>query len=125
MTADDARDEFRQRSDDFWRNLVYRPDGTLDEESVLNELSDFYFVIHQVPSVYSDITGGRLSKANYYASSVLQAHEEHMGEILADARHEAVRDALDMAEAGHSRDEIYEQVAPDPMPNRWRPENDR
>lgn len=67
--------ETKKESDEFWKELVYT-DGKLDEEKVLNELADFSFVIGEVPKVYCAITGGRLSKPNYYADQVIAEFED-------------------------------------------------
>jgi hypothetical protein len=106
MTSDE---EFRARSDAFWNEIIRNPDGTLNEEQIMNEFHDMYFMIKEVPKVYSAVTGGMLSKPNYYAESVLQCHEEYIEELMAEARREAVLLALDMQKAGHTRSEILKE----------------
>jgi len=54
----------------FWKNIVYQ-DGKINEEQVMKELSDYYFVMHEVPKVYCEITGGLLSKIMYPAEIIL------------------------------------------------------
>ncbi len=55
---------------DFWKDIIYK-DGVLNEEQVLKELNDFYFIMQQVPKVYDHITKGRLSKLMYEAATVI------------------------------------------------------
>ncbi len=101
--------EDRAETVEWWTPIVYNADGNLDEEKVLAELHDFRFMIQEVPKVYSAVTGERCSKPNYYASGVLSAHEDYMAELIEEMRHEAVKDALDMIEAGSTKDEVLKE----------------
>ena len=65
-----------EESDKFWKDLIYTK-GKIDEKKVLNELSDFYYIMQQVPQVYVAITGGLLSKLMYPAETVIGEFEEH------------------------------------------------
>lgn len=98
-----------QQEREYWESIIYNEDGTLNEDAILAELYDFRFIMQQASHVYSEVTGGMLSKPNYYASGVLQAHGDYMEEIIQESRNEAVKDALDMLEAGHTRDEILKE----------------
>ncbi len=66
----------KRESNKFWRDLVYTK-GKLDEKKVMNELSDFYYIMGQVPEVYCAITGNTLSKLMYPASTVIDEFEDH------------------------------------------------
>lgn len=57
---------------EFWKDIVCNDDGTLNPIAVKNELSDYSFILDQVPKVYSEITDGRLSYPHYEAETVLQ-----------------------------------------------------
>lgn len=61
-----------------WKHIVENPDGTLNKDQIMKELSDFSFMIDEVPKVYSEVTGGMLSKPMYYCSSVISAHEDYL-----------------------------------------------
>jgi hypothetical protein len=61
--------DFKKESDEFWKEIIYK-DGKIDEEQVLKELADHYFMLEQIPIVYCHATGGLLSKQMYYASAV-------------------------------------------------------
>lgn len=41
-------------------------------QDVANELLDYKFLMQQVPAVYSEVTGGIMSKTNYYAQDVIE-----------------------------------------------------
>lgn len=60
----------------FWREIVERPDGTLDIDQIKRELYDYRDLLHEVPKVYMEITNGVISKPNTTASAVLQLHSE-------------------------------------------------
>jgi hypothetical protein len=107
MANDDT--EWLEETRAWWRDIIYNPDGTLNEDAILAELSDFKFMIEEVPKVYSEITGGMLSKPNYHASGVLQAHEEHLEELIAEMQHEVAREVIEMLEAGHTKDDILKE----------------
>jgi len=59
----------------FWKDIIYK-DGKLDEEQVMKELADFYFIMQEVPKVYCEITGGLLSKLKYPAEVVIREFNE-------------------------------------------------
>ena len=61
---------------EFWAEIVCNEDGSINMEQVKKELSDFHFMIEEVPKVYSEVTDGMLSKPNYYAESVLSVFRE-------------------------------------------------
>lgn len=82
--------EVEKEFQEFWKDIVCNDDGTLNPIAVKNELSDYSFLLEQVPSVYSEITGGRLSYPNYDAETVLTLFREEFAnkawaiECLAD-----------------------------------------
>lgn len=55
---------------EFWKGIV-EVDGVVDMQAVKNELSDFSHMLDQVPKVYMEVTRGRISKPNTYASAVI------------------------------------------------------
>ena len=80
----------RLMSAEFWNKFVY-PEGALAQD-VQNELNDYKFLLEQVSLVYCHVTGGLLSKTNYFASEVISAMDrfvEHMiDEAVLEAREE-------------------------------------
>lgn len=62
---------------EFWASIVTVPEtGELDPLKVKTELYDYHTVLREVPKVYDELTGGRLSKATYPAATVIQAVRE-------------------------------------------------
>lgn len=75
----------------FWKPLCTNGDGSLNLEAIKNELSDYSFLLEQVPTVYENVSGGRISKPNTYAFEVVAAADE-----LYDAKYtEGYQDALE------------------------------
>ncbi len=62
---------------EFWAPICTKADGSLNLEQVKKELSDFHYVMQQVPKVYSHITGNLLSKIMYEARIVIDAADKH------------------------------------------------
>jgi len=82
--------------DEFWRDIVERPDGTLDPDQVKKELHDFRFMIEQVPQVYSHVTDGRISKPNTYAFEVTGQADEVAQRWADDHAADELEAALEM-----------------------------
>lgn len=61
----DEKETIKENWDWLYKN------GKLDEEAVLKEISDYDFILEEVPKVYCEITGGLLSKLMYPAEVVL------------------------------------------------------
>lgn len=59
-----------------WWEGVY-DDKPLTKEQIVNELTDYAFVLNQVPVVYKAVTGGKMSKPNYYADDVIREAQDY------------------------------------------------
>lgn len=68
---EEPSEEVEKEFQEFWKDIVCNEDGTLNPIAVKNELRDFSFMLEQVPKVYSEVTGGRLSYPTYEAETVL------------------------------------------------------
>ncbi|MEV4246993.1 hypothetical protein AB0J63_26715 [Streptosporangium canum] len=79
---------------DFWKDIVENPDGTLNHDQLMRELADYRMVMEQVSLVYDEITGGRISKPNTMAGAVLGVANERIEGIVADALAEQSGEAL-------------------------------
>lgn len=77
-------------------------DGRPTLEAIQNELSDYSFMLEQVPKVYSDLTGYQISKPNTYAFEVIAQAEEFFDKII----REDIADEL----TGLTYDEIQEWI---------------
>ncbi len=82
----------------LWKPILFKEDGSLDVEQLKKEMADFGFMIREVPRVYSHVTGGLLSKPNYFADTVIAEHDDHVGELVRDHEME-IRENLWMAHA--------------------------
>lgn len=71
-----------QTYEDFWKDLVENPDGTLNRDQVMRELHDYHHLMTQATLVYDHVTGGRVSKPNTLASDVVAVADERVGEIV-------------------------------------------
>ncbi|MBC9913173.1 hypothetical protein [Chitinophaga varians] len=74
--------DYNKVFDDFWRDIVCNPDGSLNSEQVKKELADFKFVMDQVPKVYCHVTGGVLSKVMYPAEVVIASADQNFNTQL-------------------------------------------
>ena len=57
---------------EFWKTIICSEDGTINVDQLKLELRDYSLMLGEVPYVYSDVTGGMLSKPHYYADSVIK-----------------------------------------------------
>lgn len=73
-------------SEAFWESVYSHWPLTPDEAA--NELHDWHLALHEVPKVYDEITGGRLTKPNTMAGYVLDAAREDRERDVAEARDE-------------------------------------
>lgn len=92
--------EREKAAGEFWRGVF--KDGA-DSEDVRKELADFHFAMEQVPLVYDHITGGALSKINYYAKGVIATADRHIEERIAEAVKDATEEATENLESAESR----------------------
>jgi hypothetical protein len=81
--------------DEFWKDIVEK-DGCVDLWLVKKELSDFRFIINQLPKIYMHITNGRLSKHMYSAETIIRIHD--------DIRTEEIEQAIKETEQRVSQD---------------------
>jgi len=72
-------DTERRETVEFWKDIIYK-NGKLDEEQVLKELCDYMYVMKEVPKVYCHITGGKLSKIMYPASTIIAVADDLISE---------------------------------------------
>ncbi|WP_037935378.1 hypothetical protein [Streptosporangium roseum] len=80
--------------DDFWKDIVENPDGTLNRDQLMRELFDYHVVMEQVGQVYCHITNGRISKLNTLANTVIAVADERIEEIVAEALADLPGEAL-------------------------------
>ncbi len=73
---------YKEVYDSFWKELIENKDGTLNKDSVARELSDYKFLMDQIPLVYDHVTGGLLSKTNYHAHVIISASDEYFSRLI-------------------------------------------
>lgn len=78
----------------FWKEICTNPDGSLNVDQIKKELSDFSFMIGEVPKVYCEITGHKISKPMYSAATVLSAHKDHLEDIAESTKKDDIEDGL-------------------------------
>lgn len=79
---------------EFWMPII-APDGVIQEELVLAELSDFSHIMNEVSAVYDEVTGGKLSKPNYFAHAVIGVYEDRASEEIREGQLEVLLDVTD------------------------------
>lgn len=84
--------DYKRVYEEYWKDLV-ETDGQLDKDKVMRELSDYRFMLEQVPKVYCHVSGNRISKPNTYAFEVIQEHDRQREEDV----NEAIEDRKDRA----------------------------
>ena len=77
LEAENARLINEKASGEFWRGVFSDATDKSEREKIADELSDYRFMLDQVPAVYMHITGGLLSKPNYHAHAVIAAADDY------------------------------------------------
>jgi hypothetical protein len=62
---------------DFWKFIIETPDGRIDMEQLMSELSDYYELIRTVQKVYPHITGDKLKATTYDADTICNSADEY------------------------------------------------
>ncbi len=92
----------------WWDEIVRRPDGTLDEDLVYQELETFSFLLDQVPRVYDEVTGGRIRKVSTSAFEVIHQAADAMNHTVDTYQLEVL---FDLAEwNGDEDDALFQQL---------------
>lgn len=56
-------EDYIQKYEDFWKNIVENSDGFLNKDQIMRELSDYSMVMNDCERAYDLMTGGIISKA--------------------------------------------------------------
>lgn len=70
---------------DFWKDIVENPDGSLNVEQVKKELSDYSFLLHGIPLIYGEVTGGMEGEPNTMPEAVIRRFNDHVTKLLDEA----------------------------------------
>jgi hypothetical protein len=71
---------YEETFEEFWRELVCNPDGSLNVDAVKRELHDYRFLMRNTAEAFDAVTGGRISKPNTMAFEVESVVEERIQE---------------------------------------------
>ncbi len=77
--------EIEENFQKFWADIIILPDGSVNLEQVKRELFDYSMVMREASKVYEELTGGRISKTNTFASEVLSIVNERTEEMIREA----------------------------------------
>lgn len=105
-----GEETYKEIWEDYWRPFCTNEDGTLNLDQIQRELADYAFILEQVPSVYSEITGGTLSKPNYHAKTVIAVYEDNVNEIVKNHIEEIIDHIDDMKFGSQPFDELLQDV---------------
>ena len=67
---------------DRWADIVLNEDGSINLEQVKKELSDYSFLLDQVPRVYAHVTNNKISKPNTHAYEVMVLADDEVTELF-------------------------------------------
>lgn len=81
--------------ENFWKEIVENPDGTINKDQIAKELYDFSRLISNLSSLYSYITGGMVSKPMTNVSAVTSLFEEELQEAYKRGYEDAKEDLKD------------------------------
>jgi len=107
----------KKEDKDFWKDIIYKKDGSLNEKQILKELSDFSFMMENVPKVYCAVTNHRMSKCLYPANTVISIFEELFldKEIAKDDVSEMIKSCETLSELVEELRDYFEIDIPQPI----------
>ena len=106
MSAMTAHEKLDQKVKDFWGDIIFNSDGSLNVEQVYRELADYQDFMHEVSLAYCDITDSKISKPNTWHKYVIEAVDERIDQ----ARKEAVIEELESIPVVASFDRVYMHI---------------
>jgi hypothetical protein len=89
---------YQQVYEEFWKPIV-ETEGQLDKDKVMRELSDYRFLLQEVPKVYCHVSGGVISYPNTHAFEVNTRHDDQRTQDIEEAVKEALKDKRTELEA--------------------------
>jgi hypothetical protein len=79
--------------DDFWKELVENPNGTLNKDQVVKELSDYSMLMEHMASLYTFATGNKVSYITTLPGVVYGLFEEELQETYERGYKDGAEDA--------------------------------
>jgi len=77
--------DYERRYNDHFKRVIESPDGTINKDALMRELSDYLILIENVPLVYSYITNGRISRPFCDWNTVVGEYERSVTDDIDDA----------------------------------------
>lgn len=74
----------KEMNDAFWLDIVQNPDGSLNREQVLKELSDFSMLIEHISKLYDLASGGRISYPTTSPEAVYSEFKRQLSAMYED-----------------------------------------
>jgi len=75
-------DEINKEFQEYWVPIIFdMENGRLDLEQLKKELYDYSMLLENVPLVYMEITGHKISKPNTPASVVIAEYYDHLEDM--------------------------------------------
>lgn len=87
-------EDYETTYEEFWKEIVENPDGSLNLDQVKRELHDYERLLSEVPQVFCHVTGGLISKPNTKAECVIEEFENYMDKEIKESILDYVGDAF-------------------------------
>jgi len=69
--------EVEKEYQEFWKEIIEKPDGSIDKEQLKKELFDFSQLMINASKVYCYITGDAISKVNTDPDAVIRCADDY------------------------------------------------
>lgn len=76
--------DYQEDYENYWKDIIEDENGEINKDALMRELFDYSVVMDEVPKVYLELTGGKISKPNTRSEAVIEAIENHF-DGLADS----------------------------------------
>jgi hypothetical protein len=80
----------------FWKEIIEKPDGSINKDQLMRELSDYSDLISNASRVYCEITNNKISKANTLPENVIAIYQDVVTEFCDAAHNEGFQEAIDL-----------------------------
>lgn len=85
-------EDYETTFDEFWKDIVTNPDGSLNVDQVKKELHDYSKMLDEVPKVYCHVTGGLISKPNTAAEFVIMEADAVLDRMIQEGVEDRLKD---------------------------------
>lgn len=99
----------QQNSWAFWKPIITKKDGSINMTQLKKELADFSHILEQVSLVYEYVTGGRMSKATYFANDVNAVTDNNYRELYLNVFKEMIAELKEGKEISKKAFDVLEE----------------